>query len=96
MKERGEIQKQWEDAMTAMAKRDEAFQSVNEQKEKARTQLIDSSSNIRVLKLEKEEAEKRLQKSELGDCQILVTFPTFRRNSHNSRQSSAGKPGSVP
>ncbi|KAI9356509.1 hypothetical protein DFJ73DRAFT_227869 [Zopfochytrium polystomum] len=63
--EKNLMQKQWEDAMTAMGKRDETFQAVTGQKEKVLEQLLDLSNMNRALKLDKEDAEKKLANADL-------------------------------
>ncbi|KAJ3320092.1 Coiled-coil domain-containing protein 40, partial [Blyttiomyces sp. JEL0837] len=75
-----DIQKHWEDSLTAMSKRDEAFEAVNDQKDIAREKLFDSDNMNRVLRMEKEEQEKKLKEKEL-ECQGLESQVQFLRSS---------------
>lgn len=49
-----------------MAKRDTTFQAVEESKEKAKMQLLETENILRVMKAEKGEAEQRLKEKETG------------------------------
>jgi chromosome segregation ATPase len=75
-----QTEKQWEDALSAMAKRDQTFQSVFDAREKLKEELLDSENSRRVLKIEKEEAEKKLREKEL-DCQGLEAQVQFLKSS---------------
>ncbi|KAJ3140874.1 spermatogenesis-associated protein 17 [Physocladia obscura] len=64
------MEKQWEESMTAMTKRDQAFQSVEFQKEQIKEDLGEAATVSNALKLELEEATKRLVMKEL-ECKSL-------------------------
>ncbi|KAJ3410013.1 hypothetical protein HDV05_004120 [Chytridiales sp. JEL 0842] len=66
-----QTEKQWEEALSAMAKRDQTFQSVFDARQKLKEELMNSENSKRVLKMEKEEAEKKLKDKEL-ECTKLM------------------------
>ncbi|KAK6093521.1 hypothetical protein MT418_006132 [Batrachochytrium dendrobatidis] len=53
-------EKQWSEAITAMSKRDTAFQAINESKQTLSSQYLEAQNTIRVLKLERNEALQKL------------------------------------
>jgi DNA repair exonuclease SbcCD ATPase subunit len=60
------LTKQWDEAVTAMTRRDETFQTVQQSKNKLREQLNGSDETVRVLKSEKMDLERRIQTLETG------------------------------
>ncbi|KAI8815798.1 uncharacterized protein EV422DRAFT_501993 [Fimicolochytrium jonesii] len=70
------LSKQWEESISAMAKRDMTFQTVNDSKEKMVVEVADANSEIRALKKEKAEVERRLRDKELGLSDNLSTLRT--------------------
>ncbi|KAI8855305.1 hypothetical protein BC829DRAFT_359323 [Chytridium lagenaria] len=79
-------EKQWEDAITAMSKRDVTMQEVDQSREKIHEEFLDSQNIIRVLKIEKEEADKKLKDKEL-ECEGLHSQVQFLRSSLASSDS---------
>ncbi|KAJ3186824.1 hypothetical protein HK101_009566 [Irineochytrium annulatum] len=72
------VEKQWEDAFSAMTKRDQAFGTVQDYQENLKKQLMEAHNGNRVLKIEREEADKKLKEKEL-ECQALQTQLQFLR-----------------
>ncbi|KAJ3278552.1 Coiled-coil domain-containing protein 40, partial [Borealophlyctis nickersoniae] len=64
------VEKQWEEAIAAMAKRDQTFQAVETNRETLKSKLLEAENLVRVLKLEKEEGESRLKEKEI-ECEGL-------------------------
>ena len=60
------MEKQWEESIAAMAKRDQSLQTVIDTKEKIETQCNENQVSLRVMKAQKNEAEAKLRDKELG------------------------------
>ncbi|KAJ3021052.1 hypothetical protein HKX48_009297 [Thoreauomyces humboldtii] len=72
------LEKQWEDALAAMAKRDTAFQSVETAKEELAELLRGAENQARVLRLEKADAEKIARDKDLECAGLQATLTTLR------------------
>ncbi|KAJ3214334.1 hypothetical protein HDU67_001775 [Dinochytrium kinnereticum] len=79
-------EKQWEDAITAMSKRDITMQEVDQSRENIKEEFLESQNIIRVLKIEKGEADKKLKEKEL-ECEGLQSQVQFLRSSLSSIDS---------
>ncbi|KAJ3107366.1 hypothetical protein HDU97_004248 [Phlyctochytrium planicorne] len=79
-------EKQWEDAITAMSKRDVTMQEVDKNRDLLREDLLESQNIIRVLKMEREEADKKLKDKEL-ECEGLQNQVQFLRSNLSSIDS---------
>ncbi|KAJ3123918.1 hypothetical protein HK098_001563 [Nowakowskiella sp. JEL0407] len=83
-----QIEKQWEEAVSAMTKRDETFQSVQETVENLKSRLLQAENENTVLKKEKQESEKKLANKEF-ECQNLTNQLSTMRANFNSLDSKA-------
>ncbi|KAI8906185.1 hypothetical protein DFJ77DRAFT_477750 [Powellomyces hirtus] len=73
-----QLEKQWEDSLSAMAKRDQTFQAVDSAKTHLATRVREAENALRVLKLEKEEAEKMAREKEFECTGLHDTLKTIR------------------
>ncbi|KAL5036907.1 hypothetical protein RTP6_004421 [Batrachochytrium dendrobatidis] len=71
-------EKQWSEAITAMSKRDTAFQAINESKQTLSSQYLEAQNTIRVLKLERNEALQKLSEKKTDYENIEKTLEDLR------------------
>ncbi|KAJ3119051.1 hypothetical protein HDU96_003226 [Phlyctochytrium bullatum] len=79
-------EKRWEEALTAMTKRDATMQHMDKARDLAKEELLEAQNIIRVLKLEQEESAKRLKEKEL-ECEGLQNQVQFLRSNLNVMDS---------
>ncbi|TPX65655.1 hypothetical protein SpCBS45565_g05040 [Spizellomyces sp. 'palustris'] len=82
------LEKNWEDAIAAMAKRDATFQLVEDSKDKMKEKLMVAENEFRVMKAEKMELERNLREKEL-ECQGLHNTVASLRGTVNSTDSKS-------
>ncbi|KND03985.1 uncharacterized protein SPPG_01433, partial [Spizellomyces punctatus DAOM BR117] len=82
------LEKNWEDAIAAMAKRDATFQLVEDSKDKMKEKLMGVENEFRVMKAEKMELERNLREKEL-ECQGLHNTVASLRGAVNSTDSKS-------
>lgn len=60
------MEKQWEESITAMAKRDQSLQAIHDTKDKVQTQLTEHQISLRAMRAQRDDAESKLKEKELG------------------------------
>lgn len=80
------LTKQWNDALTAMNKRDATFQTVQNAQEKTKMRIVELEKRIIQMHTDREEAMKALKVREAGEYHIfyLSIFCTRDLTSHNN------------
>eukprot|EP00842_Homolaphlyctis_polyrhiza_P005658 jgi/Hompol1/6093/HPOL_000353-RA len=76
-------EKQWSEAITAMSKRDRAFQTVEDVKVKLVTENLEAMNRIRVIQIERDEALKKLAEKE-AECETVQRTLVDLRLVHKS------------
>ena len=73
------MEKQWEESISAMTKRDQTLQAVQNIKDDVQNQLTEHQINLRTIKAHRDEAESRLKDKENGNkpCFISVIWAEF-------------------
>jgi hypothetical protein len=71
------IEKQWEEALAAMAKRDDSFEAIENQQRNLKSQHLDSTQRNRALRKELEMSEKKLLEKNLRNTIQYITVKTF-------------------
>ncbi|KAJ3047995.1 hypothetical protein HK097_010978 [Rhizophlyctis rosea] len=74
------ITKQWEESISAMVKRDQAFQAVKENKELVQNKLLDAEKVNRGLSKDMETTEETLKKKEHENASLSSLLTTVRTN----------------
>lgn len=60
------MEKQWEESISAMTKRDQTLQAVQNIKEDVQNQLTEHQINLRSIRAQRDQAESRLKDKENG------------------------------
>ncbi|KAJ3033332.1 hypothetical protein HDV00_006488 [Rhizophlyctis rosea] len=74
------ITKQWEESIAAMAKRDQAFQAVESNRETIKSKLDETEKVNRALKTDVEKREDELSKKEHENASLSALLATVRTN----------------
>lgn len=81
--EKKALEKNWGDAMTAMTKRDDAFQGLSDKKDEIKSKLTDNEISMKSVKWERRELEKTLKKTEEDFNSTNIRFNLAQENSNS-------------
>ncbi|KAJ3182075.1 hypothetical protein HDU87_000419 [Geranomyces variabilis] len=74
------LEKHWEDSLAAMAKRDQSFQHVETSKQSLASRLLEAENTLRVLRIEKADAEKAAREKDLENTGLQDNLKQLRGN----------------
>lgn len=79
-------EKQWDEAISAMSKRDKVLQAIENTKLKLSTENLEMKNVIRVLKLERDETTKKLSDKETYCQQMEETLASMKESLKHHRE----------